>query len=86
MAEANRRRGLQDLENANLVKGSDQEKEFLKKSKSELGDALKVYLQIAPWGDSTTQILSVQESLGEVEQRLSEISRPNPLLPWNWFK
>jgi eukaryotic-like serine/threonine-protein kinase len=86
MAEANRRRGLQDLENANLVKGSDQEKEFLKKAKSEFGDALRVYLQIAPWGDSTTQILGVQDSLGEAEQRLSEIGKPNPLLPWNWFK
>ncbi len=86
VADAHRQRGLQDLENAKLVQGTDQEKEFLKKAKSELDDALKTYLQIAPWGDSTTQIVSIQNSLGEVQQRLNELSKPNPLLPWNWFK
>ncbi len=86
MADAQRRRGLQDLENADLVRGTEQEKESLKKAKADFNEALRMYLQIAPWGDSKAQILSIQDSLGEVEQRLAEIKEPNPLLPWNWFK
>jgi eukaryotic-like serine/threonine-protein kinase len=86
VADAHKKRGLQDIENANLVKGTGQEKEFLNKAKSEFGEALKTYLQIAPWEDSTAQIQSVQDSLGAVEQRLSELDKPNSILPWNWFK
>jgi hypothetical protein len=86
LAEANKKRGLQDIENANLVRGTDQEKELLKRAKAGLGEALNNYLQIAPLGDSTAQILSVQASLKEVEQRLTELEKVNPLLPWNWFK
>jgi len=85
IAGAQRKRGLQDLENARLVRGTDQEKEFLKKAKNEFQDALDNYLQIAPWGDSTAQIPAVQESLADIEFRLEELNRPNPLLPWNWF-
>jgi eukaryotic-like serine/threonine-protein kinase len=86
MAESHRKRGLQNLENANLVRGTDQEKELLKRAKTDLDEALKNYLQIAPWGDSTTQIPSVQDSLAEVQTRLAELDKPNPLLPWNWLK
>jgi eukaryotic-like serine/threonine-protein kinase len=86
LAEAHGKRGLQDIENANLVRGTEQEKELLKKAKADLGEALKNYLQIAPWGDSTSQILSIQETAKEVEQRLTELEKGNPLLPWNWFK
>lgn len=86
IADAHKKRALQDIENANLVKGTDQEKEYLKKAKSEYDEALKSYLQVAPWGESTAQILSVQDSLGEIKQRLDELEQPNPLLPWNWFK
>jgi hypothetical protein len=86
LADAYGKRGLQDIENANLVRGTDQEKELLKKAKADLGEALNNYLQIAPWGDSTAQILSIQESVKEVEQRLTEFANGNPLLPWNWFK
>jgi eukaryotic-like serine/threonine-protein kinase len=86
LAEAHRKRGLQSLENANLVSGTDQEKELLKTAKKDLDEALKSYLQIAPWGDSATQVPAVQDALGEVELRLKELEKPNPLLPWNWFK
>ncbi len=86
MAEAHRQRALQDLENAKLVTGTDQETEFLKKAESDFDAALQTYLQITPWGDSTTQILGIQDLLGEVRQRLNAINKPNPLLPWNWFK
>ncbi len=86
LAESHRKRGLQGVENAKLVEGTDQEKELLKKAKSDLDEALKNYLQIAPWGDSTEQIPEVQDSLGRVQIRLDELEKPNPILPWNWFK
>jgi eukaryotic-like serine/threonine-protein kinase len=85
-AEAQRKRGLQSVENAKLVEGTDQERELLKKAKIDLDEALKNYLTIAPWGDSTAQIPEVQDSLAQVQQRLSELDKPNPILPWNWFK
>jgi eukaryotic-like serine/threonine-protein kinase len=86
LADAYRKRGLQDIENANMVRGSEQEKEYLKKAKNDLNEALKIYLQIMPVGDSAVQILSIRESLGQLDLRLSEMENPNPLLPWNWFK
>ena len=87
VAEAHRKRAIQYLENAKLVPGTGQEKDLLKKSKGEFEEALKIYLQIAPWGDSTAQILSVQDSLAEIGQKLDELNKGNSfLLPWNWFK
>jgi len=86
LAEAQRKQGLQCVENARLVEGTDQEKELLRKAKSDLDEALKNYLKIAPWSDSTAQIPEVQNSLVQVQQRLSELEKPNPILPWNWFK
>jgi tetratricopeptide (TPR) repeat protein len=86
VADAHKKRGLQDIENANLVRGTEQEKESLKKAKEDLSEAMKTYLQIAPWEDSTAQILSIQDSLKGVEQRLNGLEKPNPLLPWNWLK
>jgi serine/threonine protein kinase len=86
MAEACRTRGLQELDNANLLRGTDREKEFLKKAKNDFDEAMKLYLQIAPWGDSAKQIAGVQELLKEVDQKLSYLDQSNPLLPWNWFK
>jgi serine/threonine protein kinase len=86
MADACRTRGLQELDNANLLRGTDREKEFLKKAKSDFDEAMKIYLQIAPWGDSTKQIVGVQDLLKEVDQKLSYLNQSDPLLPWNWFK
>lgn len=86
MAEARRKRGLKDLENADLLQGTDQEKEFLKRAKEEFKGALESYLQIAPYGDSTEQIQTLQNRLAEIDLRLDELNKPNPLLPWTWFK
>ena len=86
MAEAYRVRGLQSLDNANLMRGSDQEKEFLTKARDSFNEALKTYMQVTPWGNSTTQILSIQASLTEIDRRMQLLSQPNPLLPWTWFK
>jgi eukaryotic-like serine/threonine-protein kinase len=85
MAEAYRIQGLQAMENANLVQGTDREKESLKKAKSNFDEALKLYLQIAPWGNSTKQIPSIQDSLKEVDRKLAEPDQGNLLKPWNWF-
>jgi serine/threonine protein kinase len=86
MAEVYRARGQQAWDNANLVRGTDREKNLLKKSKEDFNSALRIYLQISPWGDSTTQILMVQDSLAKIDQRMLDLNPPNPLLPWNWFK
>ncbi len=86
MAEACRTRGLQELDNANLLRETDREKEFLKKAKTDFDEAMKIYLQISPWGDSTKQITGVQDLLKEVDQKLSYLDQSNSLLPWNWFK
>jgi hypothetical protein len=85
-AEAYRIRGLQDLDNSNLVRDADKKRELLKKAKADFDEAMKIYLQISPWADSIKQIPQVQDSLKEVDQRLINLDRPNPLLPWNWFK
>jgi serine/threonine protein kinase len=86
MADASRARGLQALDNANLVRGTDREKEYLEKARECYNEALKTYLKITPWGNSTTQILSVQDSLTEVDQRIKALTKSSSLLPWNWFK
>jgi hypothetical protein len=68
------------------VRGTDREKDSLKKAKSNLDEALKIYLQIAPWADSTKQIPSIQDSLKLIDQKLAELDKSGSLLPWNWFK
>lgn len=86
MGEALRARGLQALGSANLMRGTDREREYLGKAKDSFNEALKTYLQITPWGNSAAQIRSIQESLTEVEGRLKDLEPPNSLMPWNWFK
>ncbi len=86
MAEAFRTRALQALDNSNLVEDKNKKKELLNKAKSNFNEAMKIYLQIAPWGDSTKQIPLVQDSLKEVDEKLINLDQPNSLLPWNWFK
>jgi tetratricopeptide (TPR) repeat protein len=86
MADAYKSRGLQEWDSAVRLKDSDQEKDFLKKAREDLNEALKRYSEIAPWGDSETQIPSVQDSLEQVESRLKEVDPLNRLLPWNWWK
>jgi eukaryotic-like serine/threonine-protein kinase len=85
-AEAFRIRGLQALDNSNLVQDTGKKKELLKKAKTDLDEAMKIYLQISPWADSAKQIPKVQASLKEVDQKLTNLDLPNSLLPWNWFK
>jgi eukaryotic-like serine/threonine-protein kinase len=86
MADAYKSRGLQEWDSAVRLKDSDQEKDFLKKAKDDLNESLKTYSGIAPWGESETQIQSVQDALGQVESRLKQLDPLNRLLPWNWWK
>jgi len=86
MAEAYRTRGLQDLDNANLLRGTDREKEFLEKAKKDFEEAMKLYSQITPWGDRAKQMASVQDLMKEADQKLKYLDQSNPMLPWNWFK
>ncbi len=86
MADAYMARGLQYWDGSVRLRDSEQEKELLKKAREDLKQALASYSDIAPWGDSTSQIRTVQDTLKKVEFRLSIVDPPNPLFPWNWFK
>jgi hypothetical protein len=86
MADAYNYSGMQAWDGAKRLRGSDQEKEILKKSQENLRQAIETYSQIAPWGESTKQILLVQGALNSMEARLKELNPPNPVFPWNWFK
>jgi eukaryotic-like serine/threonine-protein kinase len=89
MAEAYRTRGSQALDNSSLIKDADKQKELLNKAKSNFNEAIKIYLQISPWGDSAKQIARIQDSLNEADQKLTALNQSdqsNSLMPWNWFK
>ena len=85
-ADAYRYSGMQAWQGAKQLRDTDQENELLKRAQEHLRQALESYSRIVPWGDSTAQILAVQEALKHVEERLRELNPPNPLFPWNWFK
>lgn len=86
MGDAFRMSGLRAWDGATRLRGTDQEKELLKKAEGDLKQAIQTYSQIAPWGGSTNQILATQDVLTKVEDRLKELNPPNPLFPWNWFR
>jgi tetratricopeptide (TPR) repeat protein len=86
MAESYRTRANQALENSSLMKDVDKQRELLNKAKTNYSEAMKIYLQISPWGDSTKQIAKIQESVNEVDQKQLALDQPNSLMPWNWFK
>jgi serine/threonine protein kinase len=86
MADAYSTRAVQYWDGATRLRDSEQEKELLKKAREDSQQALELYSEIAPWGDSTHQIRTVQDTLRRVEERLRIVDPPNPLFPWNWFK
>jgi hypothetical protein len=80
--------GLQAWSASQKLRGTEQEKDLLKKCRENLRNAISAYSQIAPWGESTDQILQAREALIASENRLNELNPPNPpnrWLPWNWF-
>lgn len=85
-ADAHEARGLQYWDGAVRLRDNEQEKELLKKAREDLKQALQMYSEIAPWGDTTNQIRIAQDTLNQVEGRLKKVDPPNPLFPWNWFK
>jgi eukaryotic-like serine/threonine-protein kinase len=86
MADAFKAQGLKAWEASERLRDSDQEKDLLSKAKENLQKALKLYSELAPWGDSANQLNQVEDALATVETRLKEVNPPNPLFPWNWFK
>jgi hypothetical protein len=86
MGDAFKMSGLRAWSGATKLRGSDGERELLKKADDDLKQAIQTYSQIAPWGGSANQILATQDVLTKVEDRLKELNPPNPLFPWNWFK
>ncbi len=86
MADAYMARGLQYWDGAVSLRDNEQEKDLLKKARDDLKQAVQSYSEIAPWGETTKQIRTAQDTLNQVEARLKTVDPPNLLFPWNWFK
>jgi hypothetical protein len=84
-ADAFKTRGTQYWQAANRLRDKPQEKELLEKSRDDLENALEMYAEIAPWGDSTNQIKSIQETLDRIDSRL-QIIDPGSIFSWKWWK
>jgi hypothetical protein len=85
-ADAFRTRGVQYWQAAVRLKDEPQEKEMLQKGRDDLENALEMYAEIAPWGDSTNQIRAIQELLDKIEDRLEIIDPPGSIFSWRWWK
>jgi hypothetical protein len=85
-ADAFRTRGIQYWQAAVRLKDQPQEKELLSKGRDDLENALEMYAEIAPWGESTNQIRAIQELLDKIEDRLQIIDPPGSIFSWRWWK
>jgi serine/threonine protein kinase len=85
-ADAYRSRALQYRDSALRLRGSEQEEDLLERARDELKEAVRLYSEIAPWGDTMNQIRAAQDNLRQIEDRLDALNPPNPLFPWNWLK
>jgi tetratricopeptide (TPR) repeat protein len=83
-ADAYRTRGFQFWNGAKQLVDTPQEKDLLKKAKDDLEEALKIYSDLAPWGDSPSQIKAAQESLDRIKERLKFLDPPS-IWPWKWL-
>jgi hypothetical protein len=59
---------------------------LLSKAKEDLERALDLYSDIAPWGESTTQIRLTQDLLTEIKTRLEVVDPPRSIFNWKWWK
>jgi hypothetical protein len=85
-ADAFKNRGLQYMTGAAKLRGQQQEKDMLSRAKDDLENALSIYSEIAPWGDTTNQIRQVQEALDKVQLRLDQLDPPASIFSWRWWK
>ena len=85
-ADAFKSRGLQYWQGATRLRDQPQEKDMLSRAKDDLENALSIYSEIAPWGDSTNQIRQVQDSLDKVQARLEQVDPPGSIFSWKWWK
>jgi tetratricopeptide (TPR) repeat protein len=86
LADALKNRGLQYWKVAAQLRDQPQEKDLLSKARSDLAEAIDIYAQIAPWGDSTAQIKSVQGVLEKIDSRLDLIDPVGSIFSWKWWK
>jgi hypothetical protein len=85
-ADAFKNRGLQYWQGATKLRDQPQEKDMLSRAKDDLENALSLYSEIAPWGDTTGQIRQVQDALDKVQQRMEQIDPPGSIFSWKWWK
>ena len=84
-ADAYKIRGSQFWTGSKRLRNTPQEEDLLSKSKEDLELALDLYSDIAPWGDSTTQIRSTQELLTDVKSRLEVVHPHRSIFNWKWW-
>lgn len=85
-ADALKNRGILYVKGAAQLADQPQEKDLLLKAKSDLGNALEIYAQIAPWGDSTAQVRQTQATLQKVQIRLAIVDPVDSIFSWRWWK
>ncbi len=85
-ADAFKSRGMQFWQGAARLRDQPQEKDMLSRAKDDLENALSIYSEIVPWGDSTNQIRQVQDALDKVQERLDQVDPPGSIFSWRWWK
>ncbi|HEY3128333.1 MAG TPA: protein kinase [Acidobacteriota bacterium] len=73
LADSYRIRGGQMWRQAEQVAGLPQEKQFLLNAKQSFQQAAEIYRSIAPWGQSTKLIKTLQENIEEIDAVLAEL-------------
>jgi serine/threonine protein kinase len=63
------------------VRGLPQEKEQIERAMADYQTALGLYQSIAPYGNSSAQIVRVQTDLESVRARLQQLAAPDPATP-----
>ena len=85
LADAHSLRGNQCWQGAAALRDNPQEKELLHRAKDDLEEALKLYSEIVPWGESAKQIRATHDLLEKVKARLAEVDPPS-IFSWEWWK
>jgi tetratricopeptide (TPR) repeat protein len=73
LADAHRMQAQQLLTQAVGAQGTDQESELLEVARDHYNQAVDLYREISPYGDSNANRTAVQNQLAEIESRLEEL-------------